>query len=152
VLSTCTTGFAASAFVLAPNNPCPAGGNAPTLNQYQAAGQAASNSMASSDLLQRFTGFKFNISNLLAFHRGGSLDAQAFGGSTPYANYVYGVYMSAAGYSLQQTMDGAALYASLFANNGNAPPSSQYPSMKAANVTSITNGYNAQQKGVISCP
>jgi hypothetical protein len=64
-----------------------------------------------------------NDFNLLDFHRGGSLDAQAQGGS-PDANYVFGVYMNAAGYSLSQTLGAANAYGAGFSNyrpNPNKP-------------------------------
>jgi hypothetical protein len=143
------------ALVAPSNGTCKSGGNAPTLTQYQAAGQAAANSLTSSDFLQRAVGFQFNFSNLLSFHRGGAFDAQAFGGSTPYANYGYGVYMASAGYSLSQTLQGAnlyasmfALYASMFAHYGpNVPLDPNYTSTPAANVTNISNGFKNQQAG-----
>ena len=109
--------------------------------------------MVSPDRLQRMVGFQFNFSNLLSFHRGGAFDAQAFGGSTPYANYGYGVYMASAGYSLSQTLQGANLYASIFAHYGpNVPLDPKYTSTPAANVTNITNGFNNQQAGAFVCP
>ena len=40
-----------------------------------------------------------------------SLDAQPQGASPAYANYAYGVYMSAAGYTVNQALSGADIYA-----------------------------------------
>ena len=91
-----------------------------------------------------------NAFTLASFHRGGSLDAQASGGSTRYANYVFGVYASAAGMSLSQALQGANLYASIFASYGsNVPLDPNYTSTPAANVAIITTGFDAQQNGTV---
>ena len=133
---------------------CNSGGNAPTLTQYQAAGQAAANSMVSPNGLQKVVGFKFNFANLPSFHRGGAFDAQAFGGSTSYANYGYGVYMASAGYSLSQTLQGANLYAGVIGRyKADVPRSNpQYPSTPDVNITNIFNGFKNQQAGAFVCP
>jgi hypothetical protein len=39
------------------------------------------------------------------------INAQPQGASPSYANYAYGVYMSAAGYTLNQALNGADIYA-----------------------------------------
>jgi hypothetical protein len=86
--------------------------------------------------------------NLSEFHRGGALDAQAYGSSTAYANYVFGDYLSALGFSLPGSLSGANAYAFAAASY---PPNTQmspsYPSTPAVNVTNITAGFNAQQNG-----
>jgi hypothetical protein len=49
-----------------------------------------------------------NATTLSMFKRGLPLDAQVlYGGSQDYANYSYGVFMSAAGYSLDFALWGA---------------------------------------------
>jgi RHS repeat-associated protein len=88
--------------------------------------------------------------------RGGFLDAQPMASGTvqqrrAYGNYVYGVYMQAAGVPLS-----LALYeANQYANDSGAgynpqsdgPMDSKYTNIPAANVTNITNGFNAQANG-----
>jgi hypothetical protein len=94
-----------------------------------------------------------NVSNLASFRRGGSLDAQAQGGSTAYVNYAFGVYMNAAGFSLSQTLTSANLYAALFSRYPpSTPMSGKYPSTPAANVMNVANGYIAEQNGTVCSP
>jgi RHS repeat-associated protein len=109
-------------------------GNAPNPNYYFSLGQSA-------DWIQ-------NDIHLLDFHRGGPLDAQAYGAGTGYANYVFGVYMAGAGYSLSDTLDAAAWYAAAFSRY---PSTTQmdpnYPTLPAKNVTNITNGFHEARNG-----
>jgi len=107
-------------------DPCAGQGDAPSPQDYQDAGSMLGGA------------------GLPLFARGFPLDAQASGGSTPYANYVYGVYMRSAGYSWQTTLLGATSYATFFANYGGAIPSS--------NISNMMNGYNAGGNGSAGCP
>jgi hypothetical protein len=125
------------------------------MSQYELLGQAVAIGLSSGNLLSEMAAARANIINLYSFHNGGALDTQAFGGSTAYANYVYGVYMAAAGYSLQQTLGGADLYASMPWKYRGRPPSffdANYTNTPTANVTNITNGYNAETAGKLPCP
>jgi hypothetical protein len=130
---------------LTPANPCEVSGNAPSPNLYAQFGKTAS----SNPLV--------DLSYLLQFRRGGSLDAQVglgangqpCGGSPAYANYAYGVYMSAAGYTLSQALAGADIYAQFRSRYPVGTPMAgpTYPFTPQSNVTNITNGFNAQQNG-----
>lgn len=136
-------GFDASVSALAPNNltpanPCLSAARAPSPSAYAAAGQAGQ-SNAVRDFL-----------NLFSFRRGGALDAQVrFGGSPAYANYAFGVYMSAAGNTLGQTLATADIYAEFRSSYPVGTPMAgpNYPFTPQANVTNITNGFNAQTTG-----
>jgi RHS repeat-associated protein len=131
----------------APNNgpTCTGTGNAPAPSYYAQKGQAAS-SNALSDLY-----------NLYSFRRGGALDAQVgpgpngqpFGGTPSYANYTFGVYMAAAGYTLNQTLAGADIYAQYRSSYPAGTPMAgpNYPFTPQTNVNNITNGFNAQTNG-----
>ena len=147
--------------------PCNQAGNAPGQGVYEALGLASG---LVSDTLGMFTsvtvplptplggvnidinvgGILVNSPLLASFARGGPLDAQAYGGSNNYANYVFGAYMSAAGYPLSQTLAGANLYASMFSTYpSSVPMDPNYKSTPAVNVANITNGYNDQQNGTL---
>src|SRR5438034_3856685 len=84
---------------IVPANPCNRAGNAPDPSVYQAKGQTAQNNSVA------------DLYYLFQFRAGGGLDAQPQGSSPAYANYAYGVYMSAAGYTLNQALTGADIYA-----------------------------------------
>ncbi len=92
-----------------------------------------------------------NDVNLIQFHRGWALDAQVlYGGSQDYANYVYGVYTSAAGMTLDQALEGAEIYAELKAKYpAGTKMNSKYTHVPQVNVDSITSGYNAQLDGTM---
>jgi RHS repeat-associated protein len=86
----------------------------------------------------------------LEFGRGGGLDAQALGASADYANYVFGVYMAASGYSLNFTLSAGNAYAAGFSHyRPNIPMDPNYPSTPAANVAAITKGFNDEQNGTL---
>jgi len=94
-----------------------------------------------------------NLENLYEFHRGGSLDAQAYGASPAYGRYVFGVYMAAHGYSLSTTLNYADDYASWFSHYPSTTPMSpKYPGTPAAEVTEITKGFNDEKKGSFGLP
>jgi len=93
-----------------------------------------------------------NLGQLSDFRRGGPLDAQVrYGGSTAYANYVFGVYLSAAGWTLPQTLDAANDYARARSQYPQGTPMAgpDYPYTPAANVANITRGFNDQRKGTL---
>jgi hypothetical protein len=93
------------------------------------------------------------------FAIGGYVDAQpmATGNAyekAAYGNYVFGAYMSAAGFPLSVTLAGA----NEIAFSHSLSNSSQYSgrqmdsffwSLPAANVANITAGYNAQKNGTL---
>jgi hypothetical protein len=123
---------------LTPANPCAVSGNAPRPSVYAAKGQAGSSNAVA------------DIYNLLQFRRGAALDAQVrYGGAPSYANYAFGVYMNAAGYTLSQTLAVADIYAEYRSSYPASTPMAgpNYPFTPQANVTNITNGFNAQQNG-----
>jgi hypothetical protein len=93
------------------------------------------------------------------FAIGGYLDAQPMATGTAferaaYGNYVFGAYMSAAGFPLSVALAGANAIAN---HNTLSSPGqysgrqmdTNYPALPAANVANITAGYNAQQNGTL---
>jgi len=94
------------------------------------------------------SGTMYNLGQLLAFHRGGPLDAQVrYGGSTPYANYAFGVYNAGRGAELGDVLDLANLYGKLFSNYDPKKLDKTYKSIPAENVQNITRGYNDYKNG-----
>lgn len=123
---------------IVPANPCNGAGNAPDPSVYQAKGQAASTNE-----------FK-DLYYLFQFRAGGGLDAQPQGASPAYANYAYGVYMSAAGYTLDQALAGADIYAQYRSSyRPGTVMDPNHPFTPMANVMNITYGFTAQQMGTI---
>jgi RHS repeat-associated protein len=125
---------------LTPANPCAVAGRAPAPSAYAQTAQKAS-SNAFSEIL-----------SLLQFRRGAALDAQVrYGGAPSYANYAYGVYMSAAGNTLPQALALADTYAQFRSHYpvGTTMAGPEYPYLPQANVTNIINGYVSQQTGTI---
>ncbi len=133
--------------------PCAPSGSAPAPTVYQQRGQQANNMTNAYDPygMSSAAGAMYNAQNFYQFKRGGPLDAQVrYGGSTAYANYVFGVYLSAAGWTLQQTLSAANDYAAARSSYPNHPSMDpNYPSTPASNVANITAGYNAQQSGTL---
>jgi RHS repeat-associated protein len=134
---------------LCPNS-CAPSGNAPSPRQYQAMGYVAQGSW----LFGFFVGTGANLGSLAMFKRGWPLDAQViYGGSQAYANYVYGVYMCAAGYPLSAALAGANSYG---AHNSKYRPDTQmdpnYPAIPAANVANIIQGCKDQKNGTLCSP
>ena len=123
-----------------PQNPCAQAGKAPDPSFYAQKGAAAKNNL-------------FLTNQIFQFRRGGPLDAQPFGASPAYGNYVYGVYFRAAGFPLGLTLWGANWYAGGGVGDGKAkysgPLDPNYPNIPPANVANITNGYNAQKNGTV---
>jgi hypothetical protein len=98
------------------------------------------------------SGMMYNLGQQLAFHRGGPLDAQVqYGGSTPYANYAYGVYNAARGADLGDVLDLANLYGKLFSKYDfqKIKADETYRAIPADNVRNITKGYNDYKGGWI---
>jgi RHS repeat-associated protein len=149
---------------VAPANPCQYAGRALTPADYAAEGAAANQSNYSwSDSLFSLwggTGATNFYLNLTGFPRGHYLDPQPFGSgngvqNAAYGNYAYGVYMQAAGVPLSFALSGANAYANISgAKYGPVmgPMDARYTSLPAANVTNITNGYNAQANGTTCKP
>ncbi len=136
---------------------CQGAGNAPAPSVYQQRGKLANNMMNSYTPYgtASVAGVMYNASELAQFRRGGALDAQVrYGGSPAYANYVFGVYMSASGSTLSQALSGAQDYARFsgatqtYKNAGYAM-SKNYPGLPTSNVVNITQGYNDQQNGTL---
>jgi RHS repeat-associated protein len=123
----------ADPFGTCPQN-CAPSGDAPSPAEYQTIAEA-------------FPGL-FDLYLAQEFAAGEPLDAQAYGGSQAYANYVFGVYMAAAGYSLGFTLNAANAYAS---GNSSYPPSTPmdpyYPATPASNIANITQGFIDEQNG-----
>jgi RHS repeat-associated protein len=136
---------------------CPPAGHALSPSKYAAYGQAALR------MQQSFAGSHdpygltpaaaqmLSLDQLSQFHRGGPFDAQAFGSSASYGNYVFGVYMAAAGFSLNDALWGANAYAATFAHYYPRPPMDDpyYPSLPNANIRNIAAGYNDQTNGIL---
>lgn len=118
------------------------------INYTDGTGQAVID--AASTLTDHAGGVVLDISNLAQFPRGGALDAQAYGASRAYGNYVYGVYLAASGHSLSTALWGANAYAGLSGANyegSGMVMDPNYPNIPAANVQNIKNGYDAQNSG-----
>jgi RHS repeat-associated protein len=132
-------------------NPCQVQGRALPPSAYAQSGQAA---------LANPSNFYLDVA--MGFPRGSYLDAQPLASGTrfqnqAYGNYVYGVYMQAAGFSLYQTLSDAEAYAAYSKVwNWNQYSGDQmdpnYTLLPAASVTNITNGYNAQANGTDLIP
>jgi hypothetical protein len=136
-----------------PSNVCSSGGNASDPSTYQQRGQLV-NSMANSYDpygMSSTASTLYNLNELAQFRRGGPLDAQVrYGGSPANANYAFGVYLSAAGWTLPQTLDAANDYAKARSRYpAGTPMDSNYRFTPAANVANITAGYNAQHNGTL---
>jgi hypothetical protein len=90
---------------------------------------------------------------LLEFRRGGLLDGQVIYGSTRgYANYVFGVEMSANGMPLQGALLAAGGYAQSSGATNTYDPAKVGPmagNIPASNVSSISQGYSDQQGGTL---
>jgi len=120
--------------------PCPPSGNAPPPGFYADLGNSA--------------GWIENDIYLYEFHRGGFLDAQVqYGGSQAYANYVFGVYMASAGYSISTTLNAANAYGGMFSRYPpQTPRDPNYTHIPASNVTNITQGFNDAGNGTLCNP
>ena len=116
-----------------PQDPCTQIGKALAPAFYAAEGAAAKGN------------FFLTMLDLSSFSRGGYLDAQPYGASPAYANYAYGVFMAAAGFSLEVAIEGAELYGLTATYNGQLMAGS----VPAANILNIVHGYLAEQNGTL---
>ena len=139
---------------LCPGEACDPSGSAPTPQQYEQLGRASNDAIYtynpySPGSLGTPGGAAYNFATLYHFKRGDRLDAQVqYGGSTAYANYVYGVYLSAAGWSLSETLSSANAYGRPRSKYGpDIEMSTDYPDIPTSNVNNITRGYWNQQEG-----
>lgn len=112
---------------------CPPSGKAPSPGYYASQGLDHAN----------------NPFKLLSFHRGGSLDTQQYGSSAAYANYVFGVYMASAGYSLSFTLYAADTYGALFSRYPNTPLDDRFTHIPTSNVININQGFNDEKAGTL---
>ncbi len=130
------------------NNPCSVQGRALPPSAYATQGQQANASTVN-----------FVLDIAMGWPRGDYLDPQPLASgdkyqNQAYGNYVFGVYMQAAGFSLSQTLSAADAYAGYskllnwnqYSGNQIDP---NYSFLPAASVTNITNGYNAQANGSV---
>ena len=128
-------------------NPCLVAGNAPDTSYYAQRGQAA----ASNSILDIFNLYHFRRGRFLDAQVGHGADGKPYGGAPSYANYAYGIYMAAAGYTLPQALAGADMAAQLFSRYPVGTPMAgpQYPFNPQVNVANTTKGYNDQTKGIL---
>ena len=127
------------------SSPCAGVGKANSPQFYQQLGEGASD-------LPPPTNLAAETIILTQFYHGGPFDAQASGSLPAYANYVYGVYMAAIGWSLNTALSGANAYAGEFATYDwtlTGPASSAYPNIPEVNVENITAGYAGEQTGTL---
>ena len=130
-------------------------GTAPSPADYARMGEMANQLMlnpSDPDGNSEASGMMYNLGQLLAFHRGGPLDAQVqYGGSTPYANYAFGVHNAGRGADLGDLPDLANLYGKMFSKYD--PQKTKfdqtYTSIPAENVQNITSGYNDYKNGTL---
>jgi hypothetical protein len=103
------------------------------------------------DGLSAAGGVLYDAANLARFKRGHSLDAQSYGASPAYGNYVFGVYNAARGAGLSDALDLANTYGKYFSHYdpNNAKMDRTYTSIPVENVQNITRGYNDYQGGTL---
>lgn len=131
-----------------PQNPCNHAGRNPDPSAWAAIGAATKNN----PLTTTYDFYK-------GFSIGGYLDAQPLASGNAieraaYGNYVFGAYMSAAGFPLSVTLAGAdaIAYKHKLSNPEQYKARAMdptYGSLPAANVANITAGYNAQRNGTL---
>jgi RHS repeat-associated protein len=126
--------------------PCSGRGNAPSPRTYQMLGGIAGIAPA----LVPLFGLEYSVLQTAQFYRGGLLDAQAYGGSPAYANYAFGVYMSAMGVPLSLALEAANAYGAAFSKYpASVPMSPNYPNIPASNVANITQGFMEERNGTL---
>ncbi|NID05883.1 RHS repeat protein [Luteibacter jiangsuensis] len=139
---------------LCPGETCDFSGSAPSPQEYERRGQGVGNVTYAPNpygpgSLGNAGGTLYNLATLYQFKRGGPLDAQVqYGGSPAYANYVYGVYLGAAGWNLPEILSSADAYGkarSVYPSTTRMDDA--YPHIPQANVKNITRGYNDQKTG-----
>lgn len=95
-------------------------------------------------------GLLYDAANLAQFRRGHALDAQSYGASNNYGNYVFGVYNAARGAELSDALDLANIYGKHFSKYGPDRKMDQnYGSIPVENVENITRGYNDYKNGTL---
>ena len=128
---------------------CEGAGTAPSPQQYEQLGH----NLQAITMAGGLPGLVVNVAVLTNFRRGGALDAQVlYGGSQAYANYVFGVEMSANGIPLQGALLAAGGYAQYSGATSQYDPAKVGPmngSIPASNVSNITQGYSDQQSGTL---
>ncbi len=133
--------------------PCDTSGTAPSPEDYARRGEFANQLLTAPDPEgnSAAAGTIYNIWELAQFRRGGPLDAQVrYGGSPAYANYAFGVYTGAAGFSLPDALGIANLYGQLRSHYpATTVMDRNYPSIPSANVANISNGFNAYKSGAL---
>jgi hypothetical protein len=135
---------------LTPTNPCQFQGRAQSPQEYARLGATAS----------AFGPAIFTAYSAAGFPRGSFLDAQPKAGigsvfdgrlgleRAAYGNYVFSDYMGAAGVPLTAALNIANTFALTSTYSiANGPMSTTYSHLPQANVTNITNGYNAFTNG-----
>jgi len=125
-------------------NPCQVQGRALPPGAYATQGQQANGSTVN-----------FALDVAMGFPAGHYLDPQPLASGNvfqrqAYGNYTFGVYMAAAGVSLNTALSGANTYAFFFSSYSKSTPMDpNQGSLPAASVTNITNGYNAYANGTV---
>lgn len=141
-------------------NYCKYAHNAPSPQAYQALGEA----LKWGDILSLGSAVGGNLGMLTNFRHNGVLDPQRYGADANYANYAFGVEMSANGMPLE----GALLAAQFVAESDGAEaayalerldptqfnpayvaPDQNYPGLPAGNVAAIEQGYSDQANGTL---
>lgn len=139
---------------LCPGDTCDFSGTAPSPQDYERRGQAVHNvtyapNPYSPASLGTPGGAVYNLETLYDFRRGGPLDAQVrYGGLPSYANYVYGVYLGAAGWDLPEILSSADAYGKARSTYPTDKIMSKvYTHIPQSNVDNITRGYSDQKAG-----
>lgn len=138
---------------LCPGDTCDTSGSAPPPQEYERRGRLVHDATYApnpySGSVGNAGGTAYNLITLYQFKRGGPLDAQVrYGGLPSYANYVYGVYLGAAGWDLPQVLSSADDYGKARSKYpSDTRMSKDYPHIPQANVDNITRGFNDQRMG-----
>ena len=133
--------------------PAPDLGAGPDPAYYAKLGETARQLMSNTGDADGFSaagGLLYDAANLAQFKRGHALDAQSYGASPAYGNYVFGVYNAARGAGLPDTLDLANTYGKYFSKYGPDKKMDQtYSSIPAENVQNITRGYTDYKNGTL---
>lgn len=143
-----------------PGHPCAPMGNAPPPTYFQNMGWEVSSVENSpsgpgpgANALGLLAGAGWNAFNLANFSGPAIWNEQRQGASLAYANYVYGVYLNAAGFSLSTALWGANTYGQCCSTYGSkVAMDATYTHIPAANVANITAGYEDERKGTLCTP
>jgi hypothetical protein len=135
--------------------PAPDLGAGPDPAYYAKLGEMAQRLITNPNDVEGFSaagGLLYDAANLAQFKRGHALDAQSYGASPAYGNYVFGVYNAARGAGLPDTLDLANTYGKYFSKykfTDDNPADQIYRSIPATNVQNITRGYNDYKNGTL---